>query len=301
MSMWPEFDTICQENAPLAPLTWFRLGGSARLLARVRCAEQLDRVLERARQDAVPVYVLGDGANVLVRDDGVDGVVIRLAGGDYEQIEWKDAGVIAGGGKDIARLTLDAVRRGLGGLERLAGVPGTVGGCIRMNAGGRFGEIGELVRRVWTVESNGRRREWNHDQLKFGYRRCALADEIIERAEFTLTPSDPGSLMKRYRAVWAHKKKSQPLGADSAGCIFKNPPGDYAGALIERVGLKGASVGGASVSTEHANFIVAGPDAKADDVVDLIDLVRRRVRQSLGVELELEVKIWPPDAVCQCS
>ncbi len=290
--MWADLAPVCEANAPLAPLTWYGLGGCARVLATVDSRESLGGVLSRAREAGLPVYVLGAGANVLVSDDGVDGVVIRLKGGAFSRIEWTSFGVVAGAGVDMAKLTFAAVRRGLWGLECMAGIPGTVGGCIRMNAGGRFGQISDVVRRVWTVDRSGCRREWKKEEIGFAYRHCGLGEEIIERAELALTPCDADVVRARYREVWDYKRRTQPLAADSAGCVFKNPPGASAGALIEQAGLKGASCGGAAVSHEHANFIVATKGASARDVLRLIGLVRRRVAEHSGVELELEVQVW---------
>lgn len=297
---WSDLAPVCVENAPLAPLTSFGLGGAARVLATVNSSDQLGSILSRAREADLPVYVLGGGANVLVSDHGVEGVVIRLKGGAFEDTRWSIPRVTVGAGVDMPRLTLASVRRGLSGLECMAGIPGTVGGCVRMNAGGKFGEIGNVVRRVWTVDRSGCRREWKKEELGFRYRGCALRDEIIERAELELTPKDADAVLARYREVWSYKKKSQPLGGDSAGCIFKNPTGASAGALIDRAGLKGASVGGAVVSPEHANFIVSSDGASASDVIALIDKVRRGVRECFGVELELEVDVWGNGESAKC-
>lgn len=289
---WSDLVPACVENAPLAPLTSFGLGGCARVLATVSSADQLGGILSRAREAKLPVYVLGGGANVLISDDGVDGVVVRLQGGVFGDIRWDAPQATVGAGVDMAKLTLASVRRGLSGLECMAGIPGTVGGCIRMNAGGKFGEIGTVVRRVWTVDRSGCRREWKPEELGFRYRGCLLHDEIIERAELELVPCEPAVALERYREVWSYKRKSQPLGGDSAGCIFKNPPGASAGRLIDQAGLKGSTIGGAVVSPEHANFILASNGASASDVIELIDKVRCRVRERFGVDLELEVNVW---------
>ncbi len=290
----------CVENAPLGPLTSFGLGGRARLLATVSTTDELRRLLAHAQEADLPVYVLGSGANVLVSDDGVDGVVVRLQGGAFDEIRWDGPQVTAGAAVDMAKLTLASARRGLSGLECMAGVPGTLGGCIRMNAGGKYGEIGSVVRRVWTVDRSGCRREWKQEELGFRYRGCALQDEIIERAELELSPTEAARTMARYREIWEFKRRSQPLSSHSAGCIFKNPPGASAGALIDRAGLKGTTVGGAAVSAQHANFIVASRGASATDVIRLIRLVRRRVKESFGVDLELEVKLWPDGVSEEC-
>jgi len=290
---WSEPGSRAREQVPLGPMTSFGLGGLARVFVPVNSSAELSRTLDRARQADLPVYVLGAGANVLVQDDGIDGVVVQLRGGEFDRVTWDGPRVVAGAGVDMAKLTLAAVRRGLAGLECMAGIPGTVGGCVRMNAGGRFGEIGSVVRRVWTVDRGGSRREWNQSEMGFRYRGCALRDEIIERVEFELTPSDSEALMRRYREIWDYKRRSQPLGADSAGCVFKNPPGAHAGELIDRAGLKGAAVGGASVSRHHANFIVTSPGARAGDVIELIELIRRCVAERFGIDLELEIDVWP--------
>ncbi|MBN1489696.1 MAG: UDP-N-acetylmuramate dehydrogenase [Phycisphaerae bacterium] len=290
--MWMDLAPMCAEHVPLGPLTWFGLGGTARVLATVSTQAQLRTVLARACEVDLPVYVLGAGANVLVGDGGVDGVVVRLKGGDFEQTQWDGPRVVAGAGVDIASLTLAAVRRGLAGLECMAGIPGTAGGTVCMNAGGRFGEIKEAVRRVWTVHRSGCCREWNQEEAEFEYRRSALTGHIIERVAFELVPDDPGRVMQRYREIWEYKKQSQPLGRGSAGCVFKNPPGESAGALIDRAGLKGTAVGGATVSEAHANFIVVRSSATASDIIELIATVQQRVEEEFGVTLEPEVQIW---------
>lgn len=288
--------SFCKENAPLAPLTWFKLGGPAKILAEVRNHEQLAEVFEYAQNEGLRVYILGGGANLLVSDDGVDGIVVRMTGGEFQKVEWSATGVVAGGGVDMARLALNAARKGLAGLECMAGIPGTVGGCIRMNAGGRFGDVGSSVARAWTVDSFGCRREWKREELGFRYRRSALKHEVLTAAEFHLIPSDPDEVRRRYKEIWEYKKHSQPLGGNSAGCVFKNPPGQSAGALIDKSGLKGAAIGGAMVSREHANFIVANKEASASHVMRLIHHVRQRVAERFGVELELEVQLWPTRA-----
>jgi UDP-N-acetylmuramate dehydrogenase len=293
MNWFVGLEEICQADAPLAPLTWYRLGGPARWLLRPRSEQELAQVLHRCAEAGISWRVLGRGANVLVRDSGFDGAVVQLCGPQWDQVRWKDPVVYAAAGVDFPALVRASIGRGLGGLENLAGIPGTVGGVIRMNAGGRYGCIGDYVQSVRLMEPSGRVAVRPRQQVSFSYRRAELGDCIVLGATFLLTPGDRDQLQARCEAIWREKRASQPpLSARSAGCVFKNPPGQAAGKLLEQAGLKGLRVGGASISTKHANFIVVDGDATASDVLELIELARRRVREQSGIELELEVDIW---------
>jgi UDP-N-acetylmuramate dehydrogenase len=178
-------------------------------------------------------------------------------------------------------------------VEGLAGIPGTVGGGICMNCGGRYGEIGMAVKQVRVVGSDGQIYDRDHDDLEFGYRRCALGGEFVVSATFGLSEIDPGELLRRFRRIWMYKQNTQPpLGTRSVGCIFRNPNGQSAGALIDQAGLKGLRVGKAYVSDRHANFILAESGSRASEVRELIDLIRTRVEEHHGIGLEPEVEIW---------
>ncbi len=304
-----------REHEPLARYTSLGVGGPARWLARPRTVEQLMDLVRRCRQEDVELQVLGRGANLLVSDDGVDGVVVRLNAPEFRQVDWAhDAGpearsgagrrrrrrggdsgevvITAGGGADMSRLVLEAVRRGLSGLECMAGIPGTLGGIIHMNGGGRFGEIADVVRDATVVDSDGQLRTLSRDEVGFRYRGANLGEAIVCRATLALRPGDPTEIRERFLEVWDYKKKSQPLAESTAGCVFKNPPGHSAGALIDRAGLKNRSVGGAEVSDCHANFIVAKEGATARDVLALIGIIRREVARRFGIDLELEIEVW---------
>ncbi|MCK4660300.1 MAG: UDP-N-acetylmuramate dehydrogenase [Phycisphaerae bacterium] len=287
-----EFVGRIEHEVPLAPMTWFKLGGRARHVYRPADETQLARMIGYAHDDDVPTRVLGGGANVLIRDDGVDGIVIRLDEPPFRKIEFRDDRVIAAGGTDLMRLTLECARRGLSGLECMAGIPGTVGGAIRMNAGGRFGDIGEVVATARLLNLEGKIETLNAEQLGFAYRHSNVGQRIVLSAELQLRQDDPESVMDRYNEIWESKKSSQPMGANSAGCIFKNPPGDSAGRLIDQAGMKGDSVGEAEVSRDHANFIVTRKNATARDVIRLVERIRQTVRRKFDVELETEIDIW---------
>jgi UDP-N-acetylmuramate dehydrogenase len=306
MSFLSDFGAIVSEREPLGRQTYFGVGGPARWMVRPRSTEELAGVVDRCRQEGVRVYVLGLGANLLVSDEGVDGVVIRLCEPAFKSVSWRvndecastgnhsqDSATIAvGAGMNMARLALDAVLHGLTGLECMAGIPGSLGGIIRMNAGGRFGQIADVVRGVTVLEPNGTLRQLTHGEVGFSYRHTELSGCIVLDATLGLRQECAGAVRRRYDEIWEYKRASQPLADCSAGCVFKNPAGGSAGRLIDQAGLKGYAIGGAFVSQQHANFIVAREGAAARDVLALIGHIRRVVAERFGTELELEVEIW---------
>lgn len=229
---------------------------------------------------------------MLVRDEGVDGAVIRLTGTTWETLCWDGPTVYAGAGADFPPLVKQSVERGLLGLESLAGIPGTVGGIIRMNAGGKYGTVADW-RDVRVCDETGRITMRAKADIGFGYRCTNLDRRVILAATFALRQAERAAAIQWFQEIWEEKSATQPaVGQRSAGCIFKNPPGDYAGRLLDAQKLKGLRVGGAEISRRHANFIVAHEGATARNVLDLITLARDRVRESEGIELELEVEIW---------
>jgi UDP-N-acetylmuramate dehydrogenase len=200
--------------------------------------------------------------------------------------------VTAGAGKDVQKLVLECTHAGLSGLECLAGIPGSVGGEVKMNAGGAFGDIGSAVRTVTVMDTQGRVSVRDKDDLVFEYRKSNITAKFVLEATFGLTEDDPQRIMTKVKEIWMYKKNSQPLADKSAGCVFKNPRGLSAGALIDQAGLKGTTIGGAEVSTKHANFITARKGAKAADVLALITQIKDRVGEKFDVKLETEVVIW---------
>lgn len=306
-----------QANAPVP--TWFGVGGAADLLARPESLDQLCACLETDRR----AKILGDGANLLVADSGVRGLVIALDHPCFSAIERTSQSpthvtVRAGAGVRLPRLITETVRDGLGGLEGLAGVPASVGGAVMMNAGGAMGQTGDAVSAVGVLARDGTAHTLARNTIAFEYRRATLfADPrrpdpapelgppVVLWAEFKLKRADPAALRQRLKQAMAAKAAAQPMGERSAGCAFKNPvlPADLpgmgvagstlsAGMLIDRAGCKGLRVGGAEVSARHANFITAGPGARAADVLGLMRQVRERVHAAFGVRLEPEVVVW---------
>jgi UDP-N-acetylmuramate dehydrogenase len=292
MTWFRGLESIVEQRVPLADRTWYRIGGLARYFCLPRSAEDVQEIVRRCRAEGLALRVLGAGANVLIRDQGFDGVVLHLDRASFGSVRLKGNQLLAGAATpcpDLVRRTVDA---GCGGLEVLAGIPGTVGGVVCMNAGGRYGDVSETVRAVRFVDDGGSLQRWSKDQLSFSYRRSNLKDVVILDAEFELRPAEPCALRRRYSEIWEFKKNTQPFTRNNAGCTFKNPPGDKAGALIDRAGLKGLTCGGASVCIQHANFLIACPGTPAADILELIALIRRRVAEMFGIQLELEIEVW---------
>jgi UDP-N-acetylmuramate dehydrogenase len=279
-------------DVPLAPYTWFRLGGPAQYFAEPASREDLQQVVRGAKSAGLPVRVLGAGSNVLVSDAGVSGVVVHLSAPVFAVVTVAGTRLKAGGGSKLGQVVATAVREGLGGLETLVGIPGTVGGALRMNAGSRSGDIGQWTESAVVMNDSGEVLTRRREELVFAYRESSLDELVILEAEFELDREDSAELTKRMQKQWIVKKSKVPLGHQPTGCIFKNPRGMSAGDLIEQAGLKGARVGGAEVSDRHANYIVTDEKATSADVLKLIEHIHTRVNERLGVELETEIQIW---------
>jgi UDP-N-acetylmuramate dehydrogenase len=290
---------IVRFNQPLE--TWFGVGGAAD-----RYAEPIDEEMARDCLLAFAghtVRVFGDGANLLVDDGGVDGLVLSLKNLQrYDILEQPAAGeagpfvVRVGAGTNLPRLIVRTVREGIAGLEHLGGIPSSLGGAIVMNAGGSFGEICSVVRAVHAFTKTGARLTIPREEIAFGYRSSGLDHLIVIGADLELEQlpeTEQPKLRQRLKDVVSYKKETQPLGDRSAGCCFKNPShGVPAGMLIERAGCKGLRIGGAEVSNRHANFVITHEGCTARDVIEVLDEVAARVRKHSGVDLAREVQVW---------
>lgn len=282
----------------MAAHTSLKVGGPADLYAAPQDLADLERLVRVAAEARVPVFVVGAGSNLLVRDGGVRGVVVRLS--RLAAVRLEGDRLYAEAGVNLPRLVKHAERRGLSGLEFAAGIPGTVGGAVVMNAGTPQGEMSDVVERVWVLGCDGQLRDYPCDALGFRYRSSRFLagtgrkfprPGIVVGAVFQLHQRSPAVVEGRVREVTRHRLKTQPLALPNAGSIFKNPPGRHAGRLIEAVGLKGRRVGDAQVSELHANFIVNRGRATARDVLRLIRMIERRVEEVHGVRLEREVQV----------
>jgi len=210
----------------------------------------------------------------------------------FSDVRAGEQGLVAGAGADMGKLVLRCVREGRSGLEGLTGIPGTVGGCVRMNAGGAFGDIGNTIESVQVMTEAGEIFTRYRGDLAFAYRSTNITSKFILAAEFRLLSDDPHQILKQVKQIWIYKKNTQPLGRGNAGCVFKNPRGLSAGALIDKAGLKERRIGGAHVSPKHANFILADEGANASDVLKLINVIREEVYKKFEVYLELEIEVW---------
>jgi UDP-N-acetylmuramate dehydrogenase len=286
-------EEIVAEDGPLRPHTWYKIGWPAKYFVRPRNTDELQEASRRCLENSVPMYVLGLGANLLVSDEGVNGAVFRLEADYWRRVKFEQTRVEIGAGVDMQKLVLRTVRQGLAGIECLAGIPGTVGGGVRMNAGGKFGDFGAVIQRVQVMSDDGTLFERTKDDLVFEYRKTNIAARFILGATIELEEDDPERIMRKTKEIWMYKRNTQPLNTKNCGCIFKNPRGLSAGALIDQAGLKGFRVGGAEVSEKHANFIIAHPGCSANDVMKLVKIIREKVWDKHQIHLESEVQIWP--------
>lgn len=281
---------------PLARYTSFKVGGPADYFVEANTSGGLTACLRVIGCQGVPVLLLGNGSNLLVSDRGVRGAVLRLRG-EFRRVRWQDAGADVGAAYAVSRLVRQAVRRGMAGLEFAEGIPGSVGGSLVMNAGAYGSEMERVVTRVDAVTAGGEPLAFGREELRFSYREARLPEgAIVTRVGMALTPETPEVADARMRAIMARRRESQPSGHPNFGSVFRNPPDDHAGRLIEAAGLKGLRVGGAEVSRRHANFIVNLGGARAQDVRRLIEQVCGEVESRFSVALQTEVRFageWP--------
>jgi UDP-N-acetylmuramate dehydrogenase len=277
-------------DAPLAPRTTIRVGGAADLLVRPADPDALAELLRCARELGVPLHVLGGGANTLAADAGVRGVVVRLPA-DLSGEEARGEALVLGAGQPTSRLWIRGHGLGLVGMEFIAGIPGTLGGALAMNAGTKLGEMKDVVRRVEVATAEGAG-FLDAAALGFAYRTCRLPPgAVATRIEFALRAGDVAASERAMQADREQRRRTQPLDRPSFGSTFRNPPGDHAGRLVEAVGLRGHRIGGAAWSDVHANFVVNLGGATARDVLALVNLARSRVKESFGIVLETEVRL----------
>ena len=279
------------ENAPMSRYTTFRVGGPADVLFLPASVEELRTALAAAKAEGVPVCLIGNGSNLIVRDGGIRGLVIAL-GEPFSELRVEGQQVWAQAGARLSAVAAAAQRAGLAGLEFASGIPGTLGGGCAMNAGAYGGELKGVL--VWAdVLLDGELRRLSRDEMEMGYRSTMplRRGAIVLSACFELRQDDPEAIQERMRDLANRRREKQPLNLPSAGSTFKRPEGHFAGALIEQCGLKGCRIGGAQVSEKHAGFIVNVGDATAADILQLIAHVQAVVQAQTGVHLETEVRV----------
>lgn len=281
-------------DEPLARHTSFKIGGPADLLVIPEDVGDLKAALAFARSNRLPVWVLGSGSNTLVRDGGIRGMVILPSA--FQALAREGTEVRTGAGVRVSRLLAFCSKQGLTGLEILSGIPGTVGGAVWGNAGAWGGSTADHLARVQMVTDEGEDLTLEREAIPFAYRFSGLPrGSVVIQATFALAPGDPTAIRQRISRWLVQRNASQPVEFRSAGSIFKNPPRDYAGRLVEAAGVKGTRIGGAMISEKHGNFFVNLGDARAADVLALVALARERVRQTSGIDLELEIRVVGED------
>jgi UDP-N-acetylmuramate dehydrogenase len=278
-------------SSPLGPLTTYKAGGPALYLAEIADRDALGRLIESGVMADLPVLVVGRGSNLVVSDRGFEGVAVHLGAG-FGHVSYHDTTVEAGAAVPLPRLARSTAERGLTGLEFFVGVPGSVGGAVRQNAGCFGSETRDRLVDVDLVDLvTGEESQVPVGELDLSYRHSSLqSSQIVIVARFATTAGDAEESMRKIREITRWRRDNQPGGTLNAGSVFKNPPGTTAGELIDSLGLKGLSVGGVSVSRKHANFFVAGPGADADDIHRLVQLVKDRVFEETGTILEPEIQ-----------
>ncbi|MCH5375902.1 MAG: UDP-N-acetylmuramate dehydrogenase [Planctomycetes bacterium] len=286
------FEHIVREGELLAPYTWLRLGGAAQYFAEPTNLDELIGLVRRCRERDVPVRLLGSGSNLLIRAEGVPGLVIHLTSAEFAAVSVQDGIITVGGGAKLSHLIASAVREGLGGLEQLVGIPGSVGGALHGNVSCHGTDIGQCTRSATVLTHAGEVVSHQREELVFAYRESSLDELVILDARFELEPMDADELTKRMQKQWIVNKAAQPLQNENTAMIFRDPGGISAATLIEEAGLKSARVGGAEISDRNANYIVSQREATSSDVLALIEYLRERVAERLGVELQTAIDVW---------
>jgi len=276
-------------NEPLARHTTFKIGGPAKYFCAPKSINELKKSLLFAKENNLKVSIIGSGSNLLISDKGFDGLIInpKISG-----IVIKGTDVLAGSGISIQYLLNILAKKGLSGLEFMTGIPGSVGGSVCMNVGTGKEEIGGKVVRIWAIDQSQKAKVKSQNECKFDYRKSIFQNGkfIITKVQFKLKKGRPADIKAKIKDLWKKRLAKQPYNMPSAGSIFKNPKGDFAGRLIEAAGLKGMRIGDAQVSEKHANFIVNLGKGKADDVLKLIAHIQKKVKKKFDIKLETEVK-----------
>ena len=278
------------ENEPMSKHTSYGIGGPASAYITPRDRNDLCSILKFAVKNDITVYFIGSGSNLLVSDDGINGIVISPAK-SLKMLEIEENSIVAESGVMLGKLVKETMKRNLTGLESLIGVPGTLGGALMMNAGAFGGEISNYLISVDVMTSKGKLKSYKANEIDFSYRFSSFStDEFILLARFTLKFEDPNIISERRKMASSGRKTNQPLRFRSAGSVFKNPKDHAAGYLIDKVGLKGKRIGDAEISTHHANFFINHGNASASDITGLIELAKNAVLKKFDIELELEIK-----------
>ena len=292
MSLTEGLEHIIRTDEPLAPFTSLRIGGNAAHFAEPTSVDELLELIKRFSQAGQPIHLLGSGSNLLVPDNGVEGLVISLSAPEFGQIKTDGNKVTAGGGAKMAHLVATSVREGLGGLHRLIGIPGTVGGALNGNAGTQGFDVGSLVCQVKVITREGELLTREKDSMVFSHRESSLNELVILEATFELEKEAADDLTKNMQQRWIVMRANQPFANERSAYLFKDHGGESAKEVIERAGLKGESLGPVALSDRNSNFLIASESATAEDVKKLMQHVEDQVAVKLSIDLEPAIQVW---------
>lgn len=295
MTFYNELKKICPQtikDEPMSSHTSFKIGGNADYFSTPKNIEELKRIIAFCKKNNLSYFILGNGSNTLVSDYGIGGIVIDISKG-FSYISIDEKKIIAGAGTLLSKIASEACKNSLSGLEFAAGIPGSVGGAIYMNAGAYGGEIKDVITNVTYLDESGNLEKLAADKLDFGYRKSFFSGKkfVIIEAEFDLNKSNSIKIREKMNELNKKRAEKQPINMPSAGSVFKRPEGHFAAALIEQAGLKGYSVGDAQVSDKHAGFIINKGKASAQDVIELVKYIQQKVFDKFSVMLEPEIKL----------
>lgn len=287
-----EFDHLVRNDEPLGNYTWLGIGGPARYFAEPTDRDEFCALIRAASENQIPVRILAEGSNILVRESGFDGLVIHTSSASLSSISVEENRLTAGCGAKLSHVITRAIGEGLGGLERLAGIPGTIGGAVMGNASAGGTEIGSYVASVACVNPDGAIEHKDRKQLQFGHRKSDLVGCYLLEVQFELEPADTLELTKRLQKTWIVRRASRPTDNTRIALPLVDPDGADAASLIEQVGLKGSRRGGASLDPQHPAYLIAHSGCTSDDCMELLELVRDQVSKQLAIDLQLNLVIW---------
>jgi UDP-N-acetylmuramate dehydrogenase len=278
------------ENEPLSKHTTLCLGGNVDFFVKIKTYHELRNLLKLITENNIPYFIIGGGSNLLFTDDGFKGIVFKLTG-EFDEITISDNIVTVGSAVNLGTVIKQSAEQSLHGFEHLIGIPGTIGGAVFGNAGLNNSWIGSFVDTLEVMDFDGNIQKYNNKNIDFSYRNCNLKNCVITKVIFILKNGDKNDILKTVSADIEKRIFTQPLGTKNAGCVFKNPEGQNAGYLIDILGLKGFSIGGIKVSEIHANFLVNTGNGTASEMLQLIELIKKKVSERFKIELQTEIKI----------
>lgn len=283
---------LVRENEPLAPYTWLGIGGPARFFAEPTSQEELVGLVRVAHAESLPVRILGGGSNLLVRESGVDGLVLALNAATFSQLEVRGKMLVAGGGAKLVHVVTHAAGRGLAGLEPLVAIPGTVGGAVMGNAGSAGAEISEVIDHVVQLSASGEVSTRYAKDIRFSHRQTDLDSLVVLQVAFALETAEAELVTKRTQQLWIVRRAERPGGETQLAVPFIDPDGASVATLIEHVGLRGTRRGAAELDSTNSSYLIVRAGAKSEDVLGLVDTVREQVFAQTGIDLQMGLKVW---------